>query len=142
MKRIIYAVMLLLGLSILSSCDKENGGNAGKGELTGTWTLKGAKMAVGCDPNVQAFVDDLCYLVFSGNNVKFEGEGGNTIGSGTYSYKADSKESVFTTGTISFTGVPIVGGQFERETTQYADMMSWDDVDGISISIVSGRITF
>lgn len=44
MKRLIYAAMLLLGLSILGSCNKEEGGGGGSGNLAstiiGSWVIE------------------------------------------------------------------------------------------------------
>lgn len=145
MKKILYAAMLLLGLSLLSSCSKSGGeeGNNVSNQLSGTWTVIAAKVPSSGTPTpVLSLADKLMYITFKSNgSVQFEDADG-VLETGNYSYTEKETYGEVVAGVITFTNASLKGGDFERIKSYGQDRISWDDIDGISISIMSGRITF
>ena len=101
-------------------------------------------MSIYEDPTeAQKFVEDLRYVVFSGDTVSFKDEDNKEIGKGTFTYSVtdtytdEGSGDMYGTkyyGKISFSGVPLKGGDFERtETKVMGDVIEWTDVDYVEI---------
>ena len=138
MRKLFQAAVLVLSLSIMTaSCSKSDPSSS----ITGTWHTQ-HKIAIVPDPTeAQKFVEDLRFVVFSGDNVSFKDEDKKEIGKGTYTYSVTDTytEKGYGTkysGKISFTGVPLKGGDFERTVTNVlGDVIKWTDVDYIEIRL-------
>lgn len=138
MNKIIKAAVLLLSLSILaSSCKKDN---TSSGSLSGTWAIN-SKVAIYDNPTeAQKFVENLGYLVFSGNTVTFKDwDNKEVIGKGTFTYSVtetiEHPEGTEYRGKITFSGVPLKGGDISRKVLKSFDSIDWHDTDDIYIGI-------
>ena len=137
MKKFIISLCALMALCIMTaSCTKSNPSSS----ISGTWQ-RNNKISIYPEPTeAQKFAEDIRYAVFSGNTVSFKDEDNKEIGKGTFTYSVTSTETdeVYGTlyhGKISFSGVPLKGGNFERTVTKMmGDVIKWTDVDYIDLS--------
>ena len=132
MKSILKAAVLFLTLAMALSCNKDN---SSSGSLSGTWAVN-SKMGNSPNPTeAQELVSNLGYIVFSGNTVTFRGDNNEELAKGTYSITIPENSQDSSHGMISFSGVPLKGGEFTRVVTSNLETMSWHDIDDILISI-------
>jgi len=95
----------------------------------------------------QAFVENTAYVVFSGNTASFMSDDNEVVGKGTFTYSvSETTEEIYGTiyrGTISFSGLPIKGGEFTRTKLKdgysipaMADSIDWTDiVEGLQMHL-------
>ena len=137
MKKLIISLCALLALCVMTvSCTKTNPSSS----ISGTWQ-RNNKTTIYPEPTeAQKFAEDIIYAVFSGNTVSFKDKDNKEIGKGTFTYSVTSTETdeVYGTlyhGKISFSGVPLKGGNFERTVTKMmGDVIKWTDVVYIDLS--------
>lgn len=144
MKRIITAAVLLLGLGIMTvSCTKTNPSSS----ISGTWAKLMKSTIVENPSEALSFVNNTAYVVFSGNTASFMSEDNKVVGKGSFTYSvSETTEEIYGTiyrGTISFSGLPIKGGEFTRTKFKdgysiqaMADSIDWTDiVEGLQMHL-------
>ena len=136
MKAIIRTTLLLLSIAALVvSCNKDN---TSSDSMSGTWAMN-CKVTIFNNPTeAQKFVENLGYMVCSGNTVTFKDKDNKeVIGKGTFTYSVtetqEYPEGTEYHGKISFSGVPLKGGDFKRMVSKYGDTIDWKDIDNVNI---------
>lgn len=143
MKKILYAAMLLLGLSLLSSCNKigEENKSEDKCPIIGTWEWA-EKVSINENMSeAEQFVVDLGYITFNSDGTASFKDWDNKD-KGTYKYsfslgnviETDSMGKAYES-SITFSSAPLSGGKCEYVESNFGNSLTWKDKGGVSCCI-------
>lgn len=143
MKKVIYAALILLGLSTMASCKLfEGDDDSDVPNILGEWTVT-TKRDYTNPSKAQEFASQIGTITFEPNGkVLFVSTTGKDLGSASYKYsEAKVLVSGIYKGELELSGCALQGGNCDHQSV-LLETLSWTDKDDIAMTLVKIDIDF
>lgn len=143
MKKVIYAALILLGLSTMVSCKLFDGEDDSEvSNILGEWTVT-TQRDYNNPSKAQEFASQIGTMSFEPNGkVLFKSTTGKDLGSATYKYtEAKVLVSGIYKGELELSGCALQGGTCDHQSV-LLESLTWADKDDVTLTLVKIDLDF